>query len=235
MSNATVEHSGRFIGYYRVSRDKQARSGLGLDAQRQTVTDFLNGGDWSLIASFTEVESGRRSDRPELARALAACRARRATLVIAKLDRLTRDTKFLLTLLDSGADVLFCDLPQIPVGPMGRFMLTQMVSVAELEAGLVSSRTKAALAQAKARGTVLGGFKGYVLTEADHASGIAVRQQKARNRARDLAPVLAEIQAAGITSANGIARELTARDIPTARGATTWTAVQVQRLLADLE
>ena len=91
---------------------------------------------------------------------MQACRAHRATLVIAKLDRLTRDTKFLLTLLDSGADVLFCDLPQIPAGPMGRFMLTQMVSVAELEAGLTSSRTKAALAAAKARGQRLGGFKG---------------------------------------------------------------------------
>jgi hypothetical protein len=82
---------------------------------------------------------------------------------------------------------------------------------------------------------VLGGFRGYVLNEEDRATGIAVRQRKARDRARDLAPVLAEVRKAGITSANGIARELTTRGIPTARGSTTWTAVQVQRLLADLE
>jgi len=160
MARSSQPHAGRFIAYFRVATDKQGRSGLGLEAQQAAVADFLNGGDWTLLGRYTEVESGRKSDRPELAKALQACRAHRAALVIAKLDRLTRDTKFLLTLLDSGADVLFCDLPQIPAGPMGRFMLTQMVSVAELEAGLISSRTKAALAAAKARGQQLGGFRG---------------------------------------------------------------------------
>lgn len=151
--------------------------------------------------------------------------------MIAKLDRLTRDTKFLLTLLDSGADVLFCDLPQIPAGPMGRFMLTQMVSVAELEAGLTSSRTKAALAAAKARGQRLGGFKGYVPTDADRAASAAARRRRAQERAADLIPTINEIRKTGTTSAGGIARELTGRDIPTPRGSPTWRAVQVQRLL----
>jgi DNA invertase Pin-like site-specific DNA recombinase len=231
MTRARHPHTGRFIAYYRVSTDKQGRSGLGLEAQQAAVTDFLNGGDWTLIASHTEVESGRKSDRPELAKALQACRAHRATLVIAKLDRLTRDTKFLLTLLDSGADVLFCDLPQIPAGPMGRFMLTQMVSVAELEAGLTSSRTKAALAAAKARGQRLGGFKGYVPTDADRTASAVARRRRAQERAADLMPTIDAIRATGITSANGIARELTDRDIPTPRGSSTWRAIQVQRLL----
>jgi DNA invertase Pin-like site-specific DNA recombinase len=151
---------GQFVAYYRVSTDQQGRSGLALEAQQRAADDFLNGGNWRLVDTYTEVESGRKAARPQLAKALAACRARRATLVIAKLDRLTRDTKFLLNLVDAGADVLFCDLPQVPAGPMGRFMLTQMAAVAELEAGLISARTKAALAAAKARGKRLGGFRG---------------------------------------------------------------------------
>jgi DNA invertase Pin-like site-specific DNA recombinase len=138
-----------------------------------------------------------------------------------------------LKLIDSGADVLFCDLPHIPAGPMGRFMLTQMAAVAELEAGLISSRTKAALAAAKARGTQLGGFRGYVPTDADRASSTAARRKKARERAQDIRPVIDEIRAGGITSATGIARELTGREIPTPRGSSRWNAVQVQRLLSE--
>lgn len=228
---------GSFIAYYRVSTDRQGRSGLGLEAQQRAVEDFLNGGNWKLVDSFTEVESGRRASRPELARALAACRARRATLVIAKLDRLTRDTKFLLNLVDGGADVLFCDLPQVPAGPMGRFMLTQMAAVAELEAGLISKRTKDALAVAKARRAErgerpLGGFRGYKPSEEDRVSGLTVRQEKAAQRAQDLTPILDDIRASGITSMNGIAKALSERRIPTPRGGKEWSAIQVKRLSA---
>ena len=124
---------------------------LGLDAQKQKVQDFLDGGRWQLTASFTEMESGRRGDR-ELAKALAYCKRHQGTkLIVATLSRLTRDSRFLLTLLDGNVEVVFADLPQVPPGAMGRFFLTQMVAVAELEAGLVSERTKAALAAAKAR------------------------------------------------------------------------------------
>jgi DNA invertase Pin-like site-specific DNA recombinase len=151
-------------------------------------------------------------------------------LVIAKLDRLTRDTKFLLNLVDAGADVLFCDLPQVPAGPMGRFMLTQMAAVAELEAGLISTRTKAALAAAKARGKRLGGFRGYKPSETDRASALAARRAKAARLSRDLAPILEDIRSSGIASLNGIAAELTRREIPTPRGSQGWSAVQVQRL-----
>src|SRR3954447_24064907 len=149
---------GKFIAYYRVSTDKQGKSGLGLEAQRAAVTNYLNGGQWKIIAEFTEVESGRRSDRPQLDAALKAARLHRAAIVVSKVDRLTRSVAFLSRLLEANVDVRFADLPQIE-GPTGRFMLQQMAAVAELEAGLISTRTKAALAAAKARGQKLGGTR----------------------------------------------------------------------------
>ena len=144
-------HYGNFVSYYRVSTERQGRSGLGLDAQKETVQQRLNGGRWQLIAEFVEIESGRRAKRPQLDAALAACKKHKAKLVVAKLDRLSRNVSFLLKLIDSGVEVLFADLPELN-GAMGRFMLTTMASVAELEAGLISERTKAALKAAKAPG-----------------------------------------------------------------------------------
>ena len=103
--------TGKFIAYYRVSTGKQAASGLGLEAQRSAVVDYLNGGRWKLIADFTEVESGKNSERPQLARALALCRLHKATLVVAKLDRLARNVHFLSGLMESGVDFVACDMP----------------------------------------------------------------------------------------------------------------------------
>src|SRR5205085_560767 len=115
---------------------------------------------WHLVASFAETESGRREDRPELEKAIAYCKKNKGTkLIVANLSRLTRDTKFLLTMLDGNIDVVFCDLPQVPPGAMGRFFLTMMAAVAEFEAGLTGERTKAALAAAKTRGVLLGNRK----------------------------------------------------------------------------
>ena len=142
---------GKFVAYYRVSTDRQGRSGLGLDAQREAFQERLNGGRWQLIGEFVEVESGKRAKRPKLDAALAAYKKHKAKLIVAKLDRLSRNVSFLMKLVDSGVDVLFADLPELN-GAMGRFMLTTMASVAELEAGLVSERTKAALKAARARG-----------------------------------------------------------------------------------
>jgi DNA invertase Pin-like site-specific DNA recombinase len=119
------------------------------------VDNYLNGGRWTLVAEYVETESGRRSDRPQLAKALAHAKAIGATVVFAKLDRLTRNVDLLRSLVVSDVDLVFCDLPHVPLGAMGRFLLTQMASVAELEAGLISKRTKAALAAAKARGVRL--------------------------------------------------------------------------------
>ena len=132
--------SGKFVAYYRVSTQKQGRSGLGLEAQRHAVAEFLNGGDWKIVGEFTEVETGKRSDRPELARALAMCRLHGAKLVIAKLDRLSRNAHFLLGLKESGADFVAADMPnanQLTVGIMA--------VVAEDEAKRISERTKVAL------------------------------------------------------------------------------------------
>src|SRR5258705_7082242 len=150
---------GKFVSYLRVSTDKQGRSGLGLDAQREAVANYLNGGKWTLAKEYVETESGKRSDRPKLAAALAHAKAIGATLVFAKLDRLSRNVDLLRSLVASDADLVFCDLPHVPPGAMGRFLLTQIAAVAELEAGLISERTKAALAAA-ARGVKLGNPNG---------------------------------------------------------------------------
>lgn len=226
--------NGGFVSYLRVSTDRQGRSGLGLEAQRKAVSDYLNGGKWRIIAEFVEVESGRKSDRPALADALAACRVHRAPLVVAKVDRLTRSAAFLNRLLEAGVDVRFCDLPQIE-GPAGRFMLQQMVSVAELEAGLIGKRTKDALAAAKARGKRLGGVRiGQRLDLDTIAMGRAVQVERAKARAGDLKTTIEELRAAGLTSLAELARALTERGIPTPRGGAIWAPIQVSRLLARL-
>lgn len=225
---------GGFITYLRVSTDRQGKSGLGLEAQREAVTRYLNGGKWTVLAEHVEVESGRNNARPALDRALAEARLHRVPLVVAKVDRLTRSVAFLSRLLESGVEVRFADLPQIE-GPAGRFMLNQMAAVAELEAGLISARTKAALMAAKARGQRLGGDRGSTVSEAARQASKATRAAKAQTRTLDLAPVIASLRAEGITSATGLAKALTARGIPTARGGEGWSTLQVQRVLARLD
>src|SRR3954471_23258021 len=120
----------RFVAYYRVSTDRQGRSGLGLEAQREVVACYASGTGGTVVAEFEEVESGRKGDRPQLAKALAACRAQCATLLIATLDRLARNARFLLSVVEGSAEagVVFCDLPQVPPGPLGKFLLTQMAA-----------------------------------------------------------------------------------------------------------
>lgn len=228
-----MAHFGKFISYYRVSTQKQGKSGLGLEAQKQAVATYLNGGDWQIVGEFVEVESGKRADRPELDKALAAARLHRCPLIVSKVDRLTRSVSFLSRLLDANVDVRFADLPQIE-GATGRFLLQQMVAVAELEAGMISARTKAALAAAKRRGVKLGGDRGVVPSAKVRAKGVAARQQRAEARATDIAPVIKELQAAGVTSLRAIAAQLNERGIPTARGEGQWQAAQVARVLAAI-
>ena len=228
-----MAHSGKFVAYFRVSTGRQGKSGLGLDAQREAVKTYLNGGDWQIVAEFTEVESGKNSDRPALEQALAAARLHRAALVVSKVDRLTRSVAFLSRLLEAGVDVRFADLPQIE-GATGRFMLQQMVAVAELEAGLISARTKAALAMAKRKGVQLGGNRGVVPTNRMRKHSAVARGELAASRAADLAPTIAALQAAGATSLRAIAAGLNDRGIPTSRGVGEWTAVQVMRVLERL-
>ncbi len=222
--------NGRVISYLRVSTDRQGASGLGLEAQRAEVARYLDGGDWVIIAEFVEIESGKRSDRPKLAEALAMARLHRVALVVAKVDRLTRSLAFLSRLIEAGVDVRFCDMPKIE-GPAGRFMLQQMASVAELEAGMISKRTKDALAAAKARGVKLGGVReGQRIDDEIRAAGRAAQTARANARAADVAPTIAELQAGG-ASLNAIAAELTARGIPTATGKGQWTAAGVKRVI----
>jgi DNA invertase Pin-like site-specific DNA recombinase len=221
--------NGRFVAYYRVSTDKQGRSGLGLEAQQATIRGFLNGGDWQLVGEVVEVESGRLAERPQLAQALARCRVMGATLVVANVSRLTRSVAFLSRLLEAGVEVRFCDLPQIE-GPTGRFMLQQMAAVAELEAGLIGDRTKKALAAAKANGVKLGNPENLRNAETGRENGRAARTRSAKSRASDLAPIVAELQASGATSLRQIAAGLNDRGIRTARGS-EWSATQVKRVL----
>jgi DNA invertase Pin-like site-specific DNA recombinase len=222
--------TGNFVSYVRVSTDRQGRSGLGLNAQRKAVEDFLNGGRWTLLKEFREVESGSRDDRPELAKALAYCRLHNATLVIAKLDRLSRDAHFLLGLQKAGARFVAADMPEA-----NEMIVGIMAVVAQAERKMISARTKAALQAAKARGQVLGGKRpGQYVTPAIQDAGRAVRTARARAWAADLAPVIEELRAEGLTSLGAIARELTARSIPAARGGTRWTAMGVSRVLARI-
>jgi DNA invertase Pin-like site-specific DNA recombinase len=225
--------SGRYVAYYRVSTGKQGKSGLGLEAQEQTVRDRLNGGNWSIVGTFTEIETGtNKRVRPELERALAFCRVMGAKLIVANVSRLTRDPDFMGKLVAANVEVEFCDLPNVD-GPVGRFMLRQMLSVAELEAGMIAERTRKALAAAKARGVKLGGDRGNLAS--DNAKGreasMKVRKAEADRRSSDLSPIIAEIKAAGATSLREIAAALNTRGIPTARGG-QWSAVQVSRVLA---
>jgi DNA invertase Pin-like site-specific DNA recombinase len=178
-------HHGKYVAYYRVSTDRQGKSGLGLEAQKDAVQARLNGGRWQIVDEFTEVESGKRASRPQLDAAIAACKKHKARLLVAKLDRLSRNVAFLLELIDSGVDVLFADLPELN-GAMGKFVLITMANVAELEAGLVSERTKAALKAAKARGVKLGRYGAEVLAPKYH--------EEAVRRAKELEPLIRELR-----------------------------------------
>jgi len=228
--------TGKFVSYLRVSTDKQGRSGLGIEAQREAVARFLNGGNWKLLREYVETESGKRSDRPKLAAALAHAKATGATVVFAKLDRLTRNVDLLRALVTSGVDLVFCDLPHVPPGAMGRFLLTQMASVAELEAGLISERTKAALAAAKARGVKLGnpnGARALRGKQVGNDAAVAQIKAKASERADNLKAIVEDIRAHGVASVRTMAEELNRRGILTARGG-EWHPTTVVRLLERL-
>ncbi len=219
----------RYVAYYRVSTARQGRSGLGLEAQRRAVEDFLNGNGWEVVAEYTEVESGRRADRPELLRALAACRAHGAELVIAKLDRLSRSVALIANLMESGVDFVACDMPEA-----NRLTVHVMAAMAEHERHAISKRTREALAAAKARGVRLGN-PANLTPEARRRgaeAGAVARTLKARERARLVVPVIEEVRAAGTRSLNGIAAALNHRGIPAPRGG-RWRATQVQRVLAS--
>lgn len=221
---------GKFVAYYRVSTARQGRSGLGLDGQKHAVADYLNGGRWKLVSEYVEVESGRNNGRIELQRALAACRLHSATLIIAKLDRLSRNASFLLSLRDAGVEFVAADM-----SGANRMTVGIMAMVAENEAEAISARTKAALAAAKRRGVKLGtpeNLSNKARRRGTTASA-ELRSAKAEQRAQDLAPIIADLQRGGATSLREIARGLNDQGWTTSRGG-EWTAAQVQRVLARI-
>jgi DNA invertase Pin-like site-specific DNA recombinase len=219
--------SGKFVAYYRVSTRKQGASGLGLEAQSESVRTHLNGGRWKLIAELTEVESGKRNDRPALAEALSLCRVHGATLIIAKLDRLARNVAFISNLMEAGVEFVAVDLPTA-----SRFTVHIMAAVAEQEAVMIAARTKAAMATAKARGTLLGRRDDAIAAYAEKGAKASaeVRGATASKRAADLMPAIRRIQAEGAVTLRDIAAALNNEEIPTARGG-VWSAVQVSRVM----
>lgn len=239
---------GKFVAYYRVSTDKQGRSGLGLEAQKQAVANYLNGGSCKLIGEETEVESGKRVDRPKLDKALAHCRVTGATLVVAKLDRLSRDAHFLGGLLKSKVPIIFCDLPDVS-GPVGEFLLGMMAQVAQLEARMIAKRTKEALATVRARIQQDGSYvskAGRVITRLGNPNGAACMQgtgnveaagkalrARADDHAERLRAIVEEVRAQGALSTRALARALNERGIRSAQGK-AWHAPAASRLLTRL-
>lgn len=221
----------RLVAYERVSTARQGASGLGLEAQRKVIEEFAAARGAQVLARFTEVESGRKADRPELAKALHLAKVTGATLVIAKLDRLSRNAAFLLALRDSGVKFIAVDMPEandLTVGIMA------LVAQAEREA--ISRRTKEALAVAKARGVKLGNPNGSASLKRAGKGGAALHMAVSANAvafAQDLSSVIADIRAGGHTSLRSIAQQLRARGIQTRRGG-AWGVGNVKNILQRL-
>lgn len=216
----------RFVAYLRVSTDKQGHSGLGLEAQRAAVTAHAETARGRIVAEHVEVESGRRRDRPQLAAALEACRAVRATLVIAKLDRLARNVAFVSNLMESGVEFVAADMPVV-----NRLTVHILAAVAEEEACMISARTRAALAAARARGVKLGNPRLLASDPELSAQGNAAQQENAHRRATAVAPYLEQAHRAGATTLQQKAEALMARGVPAPRGGRRWTPAQVRRVL----
>ncbi|WP_095011993.1 recombinase family protein [Tsuneonella mangrovi] len=219
------------VAYYRVSTATQARSGLGLDAQRAAVADLCASRGMEIIAEFTEVESGKRNDRPELTEALRRAKLTGATLVVAKLDRLSRSVAFLSTLQDSGAKFIAADMPEA-----NELTVHILAAVAQAERKAISTRTKEALRAAKARGVKLGNPNGAAsLKRAGKGNVAAIEAVKdaAQSRAQELAGEIEAVKAAGAQSLREIAQGLNERHIEAPRGG-SWYPSGVKRVLERL-
>ena len=220
------------VTYLRVSTQKQGQSGLGLEAQRKAVEDYLNGGDWNILEELVEVESGKNSKRPKLLEAIELCKASGAKLVVAKIDRLTRDAAFLLNLKDAGIDFIAADMPEA-----NRLTIGIMALVAEQEREAISKRTKAALAAAKARGKQLGAYRDGVFVGRRGTPEDAERAREARTalfqaRMVNITPLLGRIDPESVLSLRAIAERLNDMNVPTVTGKGGWSANSVRRLKA---
>lgn len=222
----------KYISYLRVSTARQGASGLGLEAQRANIENYLNGGNWTLLKELVEVESGKNSDRPQLIEALQLCKATGAVLLIAKLDRLSRDAHFLLGLQKAGVKFVAVDMPTA-----NDFSVGIMALVAQEERKAISKRTKEALSAAKARGVRLGtpGNLTPVAARRGREAGIAAIKNRADNFARDCIDRISQLKAGG-HSLNAIAKTLNREGILTATGkSNAWTARSVLNILRRCE
>lgn len=212
----------RYIAYYRVSTNRQGQSGLGLDAQKEAVTRYLNGGEWEIIEEYTEIESGKNNNRPQLHAALAACKKHHATLIIAKLDRLARNVFFISGLMESGIEFIAVDNPNA-----NRLMLHMLAAFAEHEREQISQRTKDALAAARERGVELG----------KNGKNLAAQNKEAAIQfIQAIRPQISSIRADGYHTSTSITNELNKRQIPTFTGGSTrWHQSQVYRLLKRMD
>jgi len=222
----------RVVAYYRVSTDGQGRSGLGLEAQREAVETLCISRGWQLLASFTEVESGKRNDRPQLAAALRRAKVQGAKLIVAKLDRLSRDAEFTLRVRNSGVDFTCADNPDV-----NRLTIGLLAIINEDERDRIAQRTREALGAAKARGVKLGNPNGAAaLRRAAKGNAAALEAVKANatERAQGYAETIADIRASGALSLPAIAQALNDRGIVTPRGG-RWHPSSVRNLLARLD
>jgi DNA invertase Pin-like site-specific DNA recombinase len=220
--------SPRFVAYYRVSTDKQGHSGLGLEAQREAVARYVASASGEVVDEFQEIESGKRNDRPKIAAALGACRVRRATLIIAKLDRLARNVAFVSNLMESDVEFVACDNPFAT-----RLTIHILAAVAEHEREMISARTIAALAIAKARGVKLGNpnLERRSGSRALAAIATAVRSKRSAEHAAAVKPYVDAARKAGAVSLGELAAALTARGVETPSGGRDWTRTQVFRIV----
>ena len=219
-----AEHFGKFVAYYRVSTQRQGRSGLGLEAQKHAVTEFLNGGTWELVGEYTEVESGKGSNamarRPVLREALDFCKKHKAHLLVAKLDRLARNVAFISALMESKVEFTACDFPTA-----NRLTIHILAAVAEFERETISKRTKEALAVAKARGVKLGNPN----LKPDNEK----RSREAQEFAESLRATLEGFKAQGFSQRRMVDELNDNLKVPARRGG-LWSLIQLQLVLKRL-
>ena len=217
---------GNFIAYYRVSTTKQGINGLGIDSQKETVQNFLNGGSWKLLDEFTEVESGKKNDRPQLLKAIKLCQLKNAKLVVSKLDRLSRDIHFITSLQKSGIKFVVAENPD-----MNELTVHIFAAMAQHERKLISKRTKDALLQAKKRGVKLGNpailSGGQIKGSGDTTLARSAKTDIANDFAHNMKDIINDIVTSGRISLRGIASELNNRNFQTRRHK-AWTANAVR-------
>jgi DNA invertase Pin-like site-specific DNA recombinase len=218
--------NGKFVSYLRVSTARQGRSGLGLEAQREAVRAYLDGGKSRLLGEYIEVESGKDDDRPKLKEALHRAKVTGATLVIAKLDRLSRNVAFIANLQQSAAKFVCADMPDA-----NELTIHLFAAIAQHERKIISERTKVAMAAAKKRGTKFGNPNGArALRGVGNGSAVEALKVKANEHAQAVVPIIEDITASGATTFRAIADELNAREILTARGG-QWHAGTVRNVM----